>query len=387
MPPVVPPMVDKSEMLTSPPSDNAPPAFVDEHDTVLLAEAVPYPKASQPAVIQPTVPLPAGSKKAQRAIKAAAPKPRDPPEKKGTRKKNYSLVLVFSSLRSLVLVFAVSVIVATIFTSFTANASLSAQALNGLAIAQITEAHIAVVPTGLPTPVWLKRIGIIPGHSGIAKRGPTAGNVDPGAPCPDGFTEASVTLKVGLQVIANLRGRGYTVDQLDEYDMRLDKTNPYEAAMLLSIHADSCTNFNDGYPHSGFKAVNPIERSTVRDQDLRLVDCLRNYYGQATGLSFSDWSITPNMTDYHAFHEITQRTPAAIIELGFLYYDRDLLEHHWDKAAEGVTNGLLCFLDPKALATDVPTVIPTLPPTKVSAPTVSNNAVKPTTAPTKKAAR
>lgn len=169
--------------------------------------------------------------------------------------------------------------------------------------------------------------------------------------------------------------------------MRLDKLNPYDLELFLSLHADSCTNFNDGFPHSGFKAVNPIERSTVRDQDLRLVDCLRNYYGQATGLNFSDWSITANMTDYHAFHEITQRTPAAILELGFLYYDRDLLEHHWDKAAEGVTNGLLCFLDPKALATDTPTVIPTLPPTKVSAPTVSNNAVKPTTAPTKKAAR
>ena len=255
--------------------------------------------------------------------------------------------------------------------------SLSAAALSSLAIAQVTEAHSAIVPTDLPTPVWLKRIGIIPGHSGIATRGPTKGNVDPGAPCPDGFTEASVTLKVGQQVIANLRGRGYTVDQLDEWDTRLDKLHPYDAALLLSIHADSCINFADGFPHSGFKIANPEARVTVRDEHLWLFDCLRNYYGQSTQLPYSGYAITANMTDYHAFHEITQRTPAAIIELGLLYYDRDLLQNHPDKAAEGITNGLLCFLDPKSLATAIPAaplgVPATLPPgAAVTAPPVAS---------------
>ncbi len=341
---------------------NARPAFIDDDGKLEEADleddfappGKPPPLAPKP----PIAPLPDGSRRgrrAARAIEAVESKKSPKPREKGEPKKNYNLIAIVSSLRSLIIVFAVAVIVGTIFTSFTSNASLSPEALSSLAIVQVTEAHNGPVPTDLPTPVWFKRIGIVPGHSGIAKYGRTKGNVDPGAVCKsDGFTEASVTMKVAQAVIAALRGRGYTVDQLDEWDDRLDALNPYDASLFLSIHADSCDNFNDGFPHSGFKAAGPEARKTVHDQDARLVDCIRNYYGQATGLAWSGYSITINMTDYHAFHQITQRTPAAIIELGLLYYDRDTLEHHPDKSAAGIINGLLCFLDPKSLATQTP---------------------------------
>jgi N-acetylmuramoyl-L-alanine amidase len=301
-------------------------------------------------------PLPDGSRRARRAAKNDAERAA---EAVSRGRRRYGLVSVVSSIRSLGIVFAVSVMVATIFASFTANDALSVQTQQGLAIAQATQEQVAIVPTALPTPVWFKRVGIIPGHSGL---NPTSNLPDPGAVCPDGFSEGSVTMKVAQIVIAGLKGRGYTVDQLEEWDSRLVG---YDAALFLSIHADSCTNFNDGFPHSGFKAINPENRITVRDADLRLVGCLRDYYSQATGLQFSGWTVTANMYDYHAFHQVTQRTPASIIELGFLYYDRDLLQNHADKAAQGILNGLLCFLDPKSqvTATPQPTVTSPAPPT------------------------
>ncbi len=297
-------------------------------------------------------PLPPGSRRAQRAQRSRQP-PLDKPEK-GGRKRNYTLITVVSTLRSMIMVFAVAVIVGTIFTSFTSNESLSAAARNNLAIAQVTEERRQIEPTSLPTPAWFNRIGIVPGHSGIATYGITAGHPDPGATCPDGFTELQVTTAVASKVVAALRGRGYTVDVFDEWDLKLDHPEPYQGAAFLSLHADSCGDFNDGFKHSGFKLSNPTLRATVRDQDLRFMDCLRDHYGTATGLPYAEYSVTENMTNYHSFHQIAQRTPAGIIELGFLHDDRDVLQNHADKLAQGIVNGLLCFLDPKSLATNTP---------------------------------
>jgi N-acetylmuramoyl-L-alanine amidase len=161
-------------------------------------------------------------------------------------------------------------------------------------------------------------------------------------------------MAVARQVVAALKGRGYTVDLLEEWDLRLEN---YQAAAFISIHADECTNFNDGYNHSGFKSSYPIERFTVRARDEQLNDCIRENYGRVTGLPFTPGSITEAMTKYHAFHEsqghpgIALTTPGIILELGILSYDRDLLQNGTDKMTQGVFNGLLCFLDPQSLAT------------------------------------
>jgi N-acetylmuramoyl-L-alanine amidase len=316
------------------PASPSLPEFVDE----------PEPVSAPP---KPT-PLPNGTKKVIRAQRQSADRARVKAE---ARPGFYTLIATLSALRTVILTFAAAVIVSTIFASFTLNDSLSLKTQQNLAIAYSTEVNNNTPPTALPTPSWFNRIGFIRGHYGVAQRGPTKGNIDPGAVCNDipDFTELSVTTKVGDMVMATLRGRGYTVDALDEWDMRLvDPTTPYEAAVLLSIHADSCTNFNDGYNHSGFKVVGPEGRVTVREQDLRLADCIREHYSRTTGLDHSGWTVTNDMLYYHAFREVSQRTPAAILELGFLYYDRDLLKNRPEKAAEGIVNGLLCFLDPKA---------------------------------------
>jgi N-acetylmuramoyl-L-alanine amidase len=54
--------------------------------------------------------------------------------------------------------------------------------------------------------------------------------------------------------------------------------------------------------------------------------------------------VTTDMTYYHAFQVIDPATPAAIIETGFLFLDRDLLTNHPDKVAEGIVSGVICFI-------------------------------------------
>ena len=51
------------------------------------------------------------------------------------------------------------------------------------------------------------------------------------------------------------------------------------------------------------------------------------------------------MTDYHAFKEIDGQTPGAIIELGFMGADRELLTEESAQVAKAIVNGILCFLE------------------------------------------
>ena len=76
-----------------------------------------------------------------------------------------------------------------------------------------------------------------------------------------------------------------------------------------------------------------------------LVECLYKEYGRVTGLPRHDFSITPNMHEYHAFSQIAPETPGAIIELGFMDADRGILVNQPNKLAAGIVAGLLCFVD------------------------------------------
>ena len=51
------------------------------------------------------------------------------------------------------------------------------------------------------------------------------------------------------------------------------------------------------------------------------------------------------MTEYHAFYEIEPQTPGAIIEIGFMAADRRLLTRRQDRVAQGIVDGLICFLE------------------------------------------
>ncbi len=176
------------------------------------------------------------------------------------------------------------------------------------------------------------RIGIVSGHRGH----------DSGAVCDDGLTEASLNFVHATRVAEVLRAEGYIVDVLDEFDPRL---RGYRARVLLSIHADSCARIND--LATGFKVARAVH-SRAPDEADRLVACLTARYRAHTGLRFHTNTVTRDMTQYHAFDEVAPETPAAIIETGFMYLDRPLLEGRPEVVAQGIVEGLLCFLRSEA---------------------------------------
>ena len=181
-------------------------------------------------------------------------------------------------------------------------------------------------PTPLPGTPEVLPVGIVAGHWGN----------DTGAICDGWLREVDVNLAVAQQVVEALNAVGYPTDLLEEFDPRLEG---YRARALVSIHADACL-----YPEaSGFKVAR-VEESAIPHVEDRLVACLVSRYGARTGLPFHEGSITYDMTQYHAFYEIDPFTPGAIIEIGFLLADRDLLLHRQDVVAQGIVDGILCFL-------------------------------------------
>ena len=176
------------------------------------------------------------------------------------------------------------------------------------------------------TPLALAHVGIVAGHWGN----------DTGATCPDGLTEVEINLAVAERVVSLLSQAGYTAEMLPEFSSKLDG---YVAAALVSIHTDSC-NVPEA---TGFKVAR-VSSSMVPEVEDRLVACLIEHYSQVTGLSVHENSITFDMTEYHAFYEIAPDTPAAIIEIGFMAADRPLLTRRPDLVAQGIFEGLECFL-------------------------------------------
>jgi N-acetylmuramoyl-L-alanine amidase len=186
---------------------------------------------------------------------------------------------------------------------------------------------VCVAANPLPTrDPFRPLVGIVSGHRGN----------DSGAVCPDGLTEADVNYRVAQEVTNLLDRRGVQSVVLDEFDDRLDN---FLADVLVSLHADSCM-----YPDAtGFKVARATD-SAIPEAEDKLVACLYQEYGQYTGLPEHLSSVTDNMTNYHAFREIDRMTPGAIIELGCLLDDRELLENKPKVLARGVAAGILCFL-------------------------------------------
>jgi N-acetylmuramoyl-L-alanine amidase len=238
----------------------------------------------------------------------------------------------------------VAMFLATIFVAWTPQ-SFSAAGLSDRLTLLLTPQPAPDQAGSVPPAL---RIGIVAGHSGN----------DSGAICTDEggevtLTEAEVNLNVATLVQKKLVDRGFQVDLLNEFDTRL---NGYRAVAIVSIHNDSCEYIND--EATGFKMAAALNTRDVNRAN-RLVSCMVDRYHTATGLPFHAGSITSDMTGYHAFSEIDPNTIAGIIETGFLNLDRDLLTQHADQVADGVVNGLLCFVQNENVEpTPMPTVTP-----------------------------
>lgn len=240
---------------------------------------------------------------------------------------------LLQAVRHIGLVLIVAIGAATVFTMWSPSSLLPSNVAGAISIALATQegqangVATASPPTATPAPRPL--IGIVAGHSGPQN--------DPGAVCPDGLTEASINLEVANRVKTILEQAGYRVDLLAEFD---DRLTSYKALALVSIHADSCAFINE--QATGFKVARALYDQVPEKSD-RLVACLTDRYKDRTAMNFHSGSITFDMTQYHGFNEIDANTPGAIIELGFLNIDRDMLVNHPDLLAQGVAEGVLCY--------------------------------------------
>lgn len=178
------------------------------------------------------------------------------------------------------------------------------------------------------------RVGLVAGHWGH----------DSGAVCPDGLSEADINRDVAERTAVLLRRAGYRVDLMGEFDPAL---SGYEADVFLSIHTDSCIE-----ELSGFKIARLPENALPAETD-RFVETLYREYAAVTGLQPHYDTITYDMREYHAFHEISPMTPGAIIEIGFMGGDRELLTKRPDLVARGIARGIMAYMDGPP-ATDSP---------------------------------
>jgi N-acetylmuramoyl-L-alanine amidase len=250
------------------------------------------------------------------------------------------------TFRNIGLVISVAFVLATLFTAWSPANLLTgspSQSSNASIFPEPTSEQAASV-TAAPRTNPL--IGLVVGHWGD--------NNDPGAVCLDNnLTEFEVNQNIATLAKSDLEAQGIDVELLKEFDPRL---RGFEATALVSIHADSCEYIND--QATGFKVAAALANPRP-ERGARLTACLRSRYARATGLTLHSTSITNDMTSYHAFEEIDANTTAVIIETGFMNLDRQLLEQHPEVAAEGITQGILCFLNNEDISS---------PPTPTSSP-------------------
>lgn len=299
-----------------------------------------------PAFFDPTEPDPEPPPKREHMLKGGVPKTETPPEElpavepsdEAAAPNVQSVIRVGVLLRSIATIFITAAVIATLFTWWTPNTFLPRHSMDQLAVAIATQSSpLSVSTINVPTLTAMPapgNIGIVAGHTGP---NPTTGLPDPGAICPDGLAERDINENVALQVAELLRGHGYRIDVLEEFDERL---NGYRAQAVVSIHADSCEYINE-YA-TGYKVASFADSENL-EEDEKLVECLSTEYALTTDLSFHP-SVTVDMTRYHTFREVAPGTPGAIIEIGYMNLDRNLLVNHSDVVALGVARGILCYL-------------------------------------------
>jgi hypothetical protein len=177
------------------------------------------------------------------------------------------------------------------------------------------------------------------------------------------FTEAGVNLEIAARVQKQLQDAGVTVDLLPA-------TVPagYDADAFVAIHADD----GGGADASGWKIASPW-RSSLASRMLR--DAIAESYGRIAGLPEDRYGVSYNMRGYYGFswtryeHAVAVTTPAAIIETGFLTSaaDRQLIVEDPERAARGISMGILAFLGQLTRLPPEALVPVTYPPMEVAA--------------------
>lgn len=242
---------------------------------------------------------------------------------------------IFGGLQT---VFIYAFLIASLFTLFTPNNLFSGQTLTRMFQAWQANPTLVAQPAGVVVQNPTSRIGIVSGHW----------KNDSGSVCPNGLTEADVNLTIASLVQQKLTKEGFQVDLLEEFDSRLTQ---YQAIALVSIHNDTCDYISPDA--TGFKVAAALESAYPEKTD-RLSACLIDRYAATTHLTYHIGN-SNDMTYYHAFNEVNTETPAVIIETGYMNLDQQILTQQPDLIADGIVNGLLCYIRNESI---MPTAIP-----------------------------
>jgi len=220
-------------------------------------------------------------------------------------------------------VISVAIVMATLFTLWNPYRMFSSQVT-----VLPTQANQTQVAETVPA-----RVGIHVGHY----------KHNEGFQCPDGIKEVDVNYVIANKVSLLLAASGIMVDVLQEYDLKLIN---YKADALVSIHTRSCTD--PSAAQSGFSIKNSLSSTNV-DKANTLAACLGEQYQLNTGLIFQYEPINEQDPSSHIFVDINAQTTSALIETGSLAVDRGVIIGSSDRAASGITAGILCFLKAQQL--------------------------------------
>lgn len=254
-------------------------------------------------------------------------KPRD-----RVQKPSQMIEIAAETVKAIFLVCATGMLLATLFTSIPATGL-------GTGVTIFNEDKFEISLAATETPQVDFHVGLVVGHWGN----------DAGAICPEslgGYREVDINHVIADETRKLLEPYGIRVDLLKEFDDRLDG---FQAQALVSIHADTCQYSSDDA--TGYKIAEA--RGNQRpDQAARLLNCLKTRYSQATSLPYDPNRITRDMTEYHAFSEINPITPAVIIETGYMNLDQQLLVEQPGLVAQGIADGILCYLFRETINTE-----------------------------------
>ena len=172
-------------------------------------------------------------------------------------------------------------------------------------------------------------IGILIGHW----------QTDSGNVCENGIVEADVNEAIANQVSIKLNALGYSVKLFSAND--LDLVN-FRGASLIALYSGSCEDTPEN--KSGFSIGTTLSTSDLNSSNALAV-CMGEIYQSSTKLDFT-YQIIPSTSPYYTlFETVNPNTPTIYLEMGSLYYDQAVLIDNSENVANGIVNGILCYLD------------------------------------------
>jgi hypothetical protein len=189
------------------------------------------------------------------------------------------------------------------------------------------------LPAGVAEAQAGRRVALQAGHW-RAREAPFPLSISTGGSVRD-MDEWRINLDVAQRAATVLRAAGIQVDVLPSWF-----PDDYAADAFLALHVNGSPNPGQ----RGFFADRAADSAIPAEED-RLVALINDAYGQATPIPYA-YRPTPSSRRYYGFYRVTGRTPAALIELGFLTNeaDRAFLTQSPQRAAEALAAALERFL-------------------------------------------